>query len=229
MRKGSNAIPPWIDRHGDRKETEIFGDAFLDATARGEIPSLLDVTSADEAVALIAIAKHPVQAAACLIVLLNIFKSPVAEAAERELLDRIPDVAYQVLFLAALDIAQGHWHRARHRAREAIQRISISVDPEGPQWSPLVTFFATCVQHGRAAEAAELVAELDLHDRWLPLNEALQIAGGTPDRLSRLAPEVKAATIELLELLQRPDPLAFLRSADPPPTPKKPRRRRSPR
>jgi hypothetical protein len=69
-----------------------------------------------------------------------------------------------------------------------------------------MSFFRACIRHGLALESMQLVAELGLNDRWLPLYEALRIASGEPDRLDRLAPEVRTPTAELVERLQQPGP-----------------------
>lgn len=72
-------------------------------------------------------------------------------------------------------------------------------------WSDVVTFFAEAVKHGHAREAARLIDDNNLTDRWRPLREALVALGvGDLKYLDRVAPEIRQPALMLVEQLQRP-------------------------
>ena len=204
VRQGPRAAVRLHVASHDAKSDKIFGDRLLAAIARGEVPSLAEVTKPDEAIALTELTRTPFVTMTLLIAFLDGAESPTADAIVQSLLDRAGDSMLAVLASAAAYVERGMWGLARHRVRQIFQRGAH--DRESTEWAIAMTFFRACVLHGRAGEAAQLVAERGLNDRWLPLHEALQAAAGDPDRLSRLAPEVRTPTAELLELLRRPVP-----------------------
>lgn len=200
LRKGPQALGRAFGRSPNMK-AEIFGDQLLTAIERGEVPSLMDVTTTDEASTLLALGRNPDLIALLLMILLNA-TTPPNNAVTQFLLDSIPSSANGALSSAIVAVRHDQWERAQNLVRAVFQRHASN--PETSQWPPMTTaFFRACIQHGRAINAAELVVELGLSERWLPLYEALRIASGEPDRLSRLAPEVSIPTVELLEALRR--------------------------
>ena len=199
----------------------LLGDRLFAAIARGEVPSVPDITTSDEVAALMGLAEHPFIAATMLLAYVAGYQSFVGDDRGRvddayrrsaDACSRLHDVIVRslldlnfssaVLGSAAGFVELGKWEVARDYARKVFRRFVVS--PETTTWDQTIWFFRTCVQRGRTNEAAELVEELGLNDRWLPLYEALRAVGS--DRLDRLAPEVRMPTAELLEILQRTDP-----------------------
>lgn len=211
----------------------VFGNRLLTAIARGEVPSLDDVKSIDEVTAIIDLASWPNLAALCMLTYISGAQSadPVGDATRRladivvrALLEHEPSFAWDVLITAAGLVLIDQWAAARYRAVQVFQHYAANRSVVTLEQS--IDFFRACVQKGRALEAADLVVELGLNHRWLPLYEALRAANHDLERLDRLAPEVRTPTIELLETLQRPDPVAKVRVDAPQPSAKKPRRKR---
>jgi energy-coupling factor transporter ATP-binding protein EcfA2 len=203
LREGPKSAlkPPSNQRRAERAE-KLFGNRMIAAIERGEVPSLSEVTTVDEASALIALANDPEFVAMLIIALLNANKINMSVAVF--LIESVPYTAHMALALAARAIERSEWTSARDLARRIFERHG--AERAVIEWTGAVSFFRACVQHGRATEASELIADLGLSDRWLPLYEALRVAAGDHERFDRLAPEVRTPTAELVKRLQRRKP-----------------------
>jgi energy-coupling factor transporter ATP-binding protein EcfA2 len=203
-------------RKAKKNDELLFGDRVMTAIERGEVPSLWDITTVDEASALISLANNPEAVAFLMAAILN--AKTLNMSITTFLIDSVPATVHIVLASAASAIERSEWTSARDLARQIFQRHG--AESAVIEWTGAVSFFRACVQHGRATEAFELIADLGLGDRWLPLYEALRIAAGDHDRIDRLAPEVRTPTAELVKRLQLPDPKRELN-----PRARKPRRK----
>lgn len=201
VEKGPLALTKWCAQRS--QIFDIFGEQLLAAIERGEVPGVMEVATAEEAGAYLALAQRPGVVAILLIARMNHHIHDTAAIVLR-VVDQVPDLAHVGLAFAGLEVESGNWAGARDVAYEVLRRYT---DHSTMEWSLATSFFRACIRHGRTTEARQLVVELGLNDRWLPLYEALQIADD-PDRLHRLAPEVRLPTTELLEQLQRPEPEA---------------------
>lgn len=107
--------------------------------------------------------------------------------------------------LACILVRNGKWSEAVEPARRFLG-VWASDLPEG-RWRHVLTFFREAVAAGKAWEAAVLLDELELGERWRPLREALEaLARENPKYLRRIAPEVrKPAEAILQELTAAPD------------------------
>ena len=131
------------------------------------------------------------------------------------------------LVIAAEQARPDDWSKTERRVRRALERYL--GDPRSTDRAHILMLFRACVRHGRVREATELVGELGLADRWLPLYEALRAAGDGGARLGHVAPEVRTAAAAILEVLQQPEPAAGAPAIVPPAATKKAaRKRRSP-
>jgi len=194
----------WQSNHEDETILlEVFGNRLLTAIERGEVPGLTDVATPEEADTIISLTKRPVEASILLMAFHNV-KRPRVDSITKVLLDRMPISGLTAIVAAAASVEKGQWREAFALAHEVFQRDTFK--QQAIQWPVTVEFFRACVQHGRATEAAALMTDLGLHERWLPLYEALQIIAGGLAGLDRLAPEVRAPTAELVERLQQPGP-----------------------
>lgn len=200
-----NGLKLALKRFANQRKIErteaIFGNRMLTAIERGEVPSLSEISTIDEVSTLIALANDPEFVALLIIIEVNLSKLNISIT--NFLIDRFPDIAYVALVSAERAIER-EWTAARDLARRVFQQHG--TQRAVIEWAGAVSFFRACVQQGRAGEAAQLVADLELSHRWLPLYEALRVAAGDLQRFDRLAPEVRAPTAELVERLQRPDP-----------------------
>jgi hypothetical protein len=202
VRKGPKALAA---QWNPRINTDLFGEELLAAIERGEVPSMMDVATVDEAGALLALARHP-EVVATVIIAASWYNIEQAYGIVllRFLLSRVPDCAHTALVLARLKLENDQWPLARALANEVFQRLTATREQIEPPWT--LPFLSACVQHKKATEVVDLFTELGLHDRWLPLYEALRIASGERERLDRLAPEVRMPTAELVERLQQSGP-----------------------
>lgn len=206
------------------REISLYGAPLLTAIGRGEVPSVRDVRTPSEAAELIELAKDPLAVELALVDQLD--PKEVTDELARYIEER-PKFVLTAIALAKVWVRMGDWSKARGRARWALERHLQK--PCDTDWGYFLMFFRDCVRHGRAREAAELLAELGLADRSLPLYEALRASNDDGARLSHVAPEVRIAAAGILEFLQQPEPAAG--SPDPVPpaaTKKAARKRRSP-
>lgn len=107
--------------------------------------------------------------------------------------------------LACILIRNEKWTNAEESARIFL-RAWADEPPEG-LWTDVITFFREAVVAGKAREAATLLDEVALGDRWRPLREALEsLARKNPKYLLRVAPEVReAAEVIVSQLEEKPD------------------------
>lgn len=125
---------------------------------------------------------------------------------EEELSRRVPELGSAAPVIAAEQARTADWSQTRHQVRRALEHHL--EDPRRTDWTSMMRILRACVRQGHAPEATELVAELGLADRWLPLYEALRAASDDAARLNHVAPEVRTAAARILELLQQPEPPA---------------------
>ena len=105
--------------------------------------------------------------------------------------------------LACILVRQGKWNRAIAPAMTFLSAWASDI-PDG-LWPDIVTFFRETVAAGKTAEAAELLDELELGERWRPLREALEaLARENRNYLRRVAPEVRKPAEVILEELTAP-------------------------
>lgn len=202
-REGGKASPGLTAGEPGGGWTDRLGERLIAAIERGEVPSLSEVTTVDDAAALIGLAHSP-DLTALLILSFMDFGQRGDDALIEFLLDTAPDAAPLALMSAAASVRNA-WLQARSLAHLVLRRGMIRRDKR--EWEEAAVFFCSaCVRHGHAADAAELLSELGLRDRWLPLHEAVLAADGDRNRLSRLAPEVRAPTEVILAKLGRRSP-----------------------
>jgi tetratricopeptide (TPR) repeat protein len=127
-----------------------------------------------------------------------------AESAAREAVRLDPGNLYAAHSAATILARRGHWAEAADQARRFLNEDSAALHTE--IWEDIFLFFQEAVRSGHAAEAAALLDETDLGERWLPLREALRIlAAGNPLLLRKLAPEVREPTRLVLDRLAPPE------------------------
>jgi hypothetical protein len=220
VRRGPKAVGAGRARYETCRR--VLGEQLLTAIERGEVPSMSDTATTEEAATLMALGRDPGTVAMVLIASLHMERA-AGVAMLHFVLDRVPDLPHAALLAAQIHVTQGRWPQARVLAEETFRRLAATHERVEQTW--IVPFLSACVQHKKTMEVMRLFTELGLHDRWLPLYEALRIAGGEPHRLDRLAPEVRTPTAELVVRLQQPAPKAEpTQEARTPP--KKPRSRK---
>jgi superkiller protein 3 len=127
-----------------------------------------------------------------------------AEHAAREAVRLAPGNLLAAHAAATILARRGHWTEARDMARRFLKEGS--ADLYAKIWATILLFFQEAIRSGHAAEAAALLDETDLGERWLPLREALRIlAAGNPLLLRKLAPEVREPTRIVLDRLAPPE------------------------
>ena len=184
-----------IYRFLDRSDYEItYGDHLLNAIARGELPSILDITTVDIRPCL-RLAKNTASVA-CDIIFYNEERStPVTGEMVREMIDSpaawpgIPSAAYALL-------SKGNWTRAREILLPLLQAPGIV-----PELWMFLTFFACCVNENRVVEAIHLLEDADLVGPWAPVYEALgAIEAGEKSLLDAVAPEMRKIALALFDV-----------------------------
>jgi tetratricopeptide (TPR) repeat protein len=133
--------------------------------------------------------------------------------------------------LACILARLGQWEGASRAARIFL----IAWRDELAEWPNLRAFFREAVTACYCREAADLLEELGLADRWRPLREALEaLAQRSPSYLRRVAPEVRTPAEEILLQLTAgllgasPAPAAKPAEARPLPVAAKSGRRKTP-
>ncbi len=181
---------------------EWLGAPLFAATRRGELPSLADVATRDEVAALLELATDRQRVATLIIMDSQIHNNPAAHEVFRHVIELEPEYVPLVFYVITFLAQQDDWHWAQRLLRETLQRSA-------PAWndteylSHVLSFSRQWVQRGKALDIASLLAELGLDDRWLPLHEALKVAGTSDPDLSHLAPEARAPTAVVLAFLRR--------------------------
>jgi Flp pilus assembly protein TadD len=119
------------------------------------------------------------------------------DAARKAVANHSPESSHT---LATILVSRRKWLEATEYARKFI--VDGTEEFYERQWPEIVAFFRECVKSGYTRESIELLAELDLAERWRPLREALAaIAEGTRDYLRRVAPEVRDPAEKILDKL----------------------------
>jgi hypothetical protein len=124
----------------------------------------------------------------------------------RRALEVSESLGHMMLLIAREAVKAGQWQIARRRVLQVFEKATCATG------APLATlllkeFAQTCAQSGLANEAADLLKEVGMEERLLPLYEALRAAAAGPGAsLAHLAPEVRVPAEELLKFLLEPTP-----------------------
>lgn len=122
------------------------------------------------------------------------------EAAARHAVALAPQNNHCLHTLATILVRRGRWEEAAEQARQFIGSGTPEFHEE--TWSDIVLFFREAVAIGRSQDAASLLDDLGMGERWQPLREALLVlASGTPSRLRRIAPEIRQPAEQLISML----------------------------
>jgi hypothetical protein len=160
-------------------------ESLLSAVRSGEVVSFTEASSGDDVDDILSRIGDDSRPAglACIAGLASRAASDVAFAKPERI-----EVA--LALLASFAYAR-HWPTAKARIAKALGRIAD--DPTG-SWQ-LATAWRSAARYGVTREAAELLRELGLHERALPLYEALlAFADNKTGELTHLAPEVRVPT-----------------------------------
>lgn len=188
-----------------RRETSLYealGAPLVAAIRSGEIPALPDVMTRSDFDALFRLAKGPLDTALWLLIAVHLAKNPRANEISQHIVERGPEYVFMALDVTAYWARHGDWPVAWHHARLLLRRGI-------PGWGTsewlggAIDFFRECVRQEKSLDAASLLAELDLADRWVPMYEALKSAADRNTDISHLAPEVRTPTAEMLAILRR--------------------------
>ncbi|MCB1057460.1 MAG: hypothetical protein KDD11_18325 [Acidobacteria bacterium] len=125
-------------------------------------------------------------------------REPWLEKLARRASEGEPDSTNISHTLACILAAQGKSSAAFERIEGFLE--SVAREERGAEaWPDVLSFFAACVEGGKAREASDLLERLELADRWAPLREALETVDyGSAAYLRRLAPEVRKPVEEIL-------------------------------
>ena len=198
---------------------EKLGTRLRKAIGSGEIPSLYDVANPEEIGDIASLAEDADGVVFVAIVLSGVFsRFATSEPIITRALQLSRSAVLAVFFLAEQAVNLVDWPLARRHALQALRHLAGLKEMPDPEI--LRSFFRGCVRHGLANEAADLLKEAGMHDRLLPLYEALRAAAAGPDTsLAHLAPEVRAPAEDLLNFLREPAPPP--KSPDEKPKPKR--------
>jgi energy-coupling factor transporter ATP-binding protein EcfA2 len=201
----------WLIEHSIFEELNIsiearsrgmarFDIQLLDAIASGELPSLSDATTAAEVQQIVELGGPGWQTTACLVTATECLGRPLADKTVQLLLQLAPQGNIGIMIAASTLVELGHWSRARSLVLQITRQFTSLLDV-----APFLGFARTCIAQGLSAEAADLLVEAGLAERWAPLSEVLRaVADGSKSRLDGLAPEVRVAAIELFDLIRVP-------------------------
>lgn len=105
--------------------------------------------------------------------------------------------------LACILVRRGKWNQAIAPVETFLTAWSSAASER--RWRDIVTFFREAIATGKARQAAELLDEIELGERWRPLREALEaLARDNRAYLRRVAPEVRKPAEAILEELTAP-------------------------
>jgi hypothetical protein len=192
---------------------EAFGAGLVAAIGRGEVPGPIDVRTPEELALLMKLATQPAIVAAFTFLFLDNSQNPATEDIYHHL-ETTTYFSEAMLWVATALVYQGKWQRGRTLAFEALRRDQPSLrvsalrrdQPSLRELIPLAFwFFQACVHQGLISEAAEILTELDLTERWLPLHEVLKAIRVGSSHHGHLAPELRTVVKSLQETLQAPD------------------------
>jgi len=122
-----------------------------------------------------------------------------AESLARRAVELKPDSPHCRHTLACILARRANWPEAAEQARLFLR--SDSEDFAERYWPDILAFFAEAVAQGRAADSADLLDQEGFGERWRPLYEALRAIAEGPDRLTRVAPEIRRPGEELVKKL----------------------------
>lgn len=195
---------------------------LLAAISTGEVPSLSDVHSLEEARQIIDLMDSRSQATTLIIASTEHTQAPLREHVVQQLIDSEDSGVDAIIAVSGTLIEQHNWSRARELillvTRHATAKLRII---------ELATFFQYCITAGLAREALALFSETGLAERWAPLYEALRaVADDDVSLLDKLAPEMRDITRTLYSHVRKHDsrqvgeaPIAASSSAPPEPQP----------
>jgi len=122
-----------------------------------------------------------------------------AERLARHAVELDPNSPHYRHTLGCILARRGNWSEAAEQARAFLR--SDSKDFFEQHWPDILAFFAEAVAQNEASDSAELLTQEGLSDRWRPLYEALRAIAEGPDRLTRVAPEIRRPAGELAKEL----------------------------
>jgi hypothetical protein len=184
-----------------------LGERLTKAISLGEVPSLEDAATPAEVRQIVELAESKAQTVAALLVVSESIRRPLSDDVIQELLVSDFSSAYELLMIAGA-IAPQSWSRARHLALLSIRHTV-------PSLGALLGFLGKCVASNLATEALSVLVDTGLAEREAPVYEALRaVAENNRVRLDGLAPEMKAVTLFLYELLLGSDDTALILKQD---------------
>lgn len=125
----------------------------------------------------------------------------VGEVAARRAIEVDSDNALYIHILACILARKGDWSEASERAIDFIRAGSEIFFEEN--WPDILIFFQEAVAIDKSREAAQVIDETSMAERWQPLRAALEsIALDDPNYLLRLAPEVRQPAEEIIRTLK---------------------------
>jgi hypothetical protein len=183
------------------------GTRLREAIASGQVPSPPDLATPEDVDNYAAIADDPETTVADTITFSEIVTNwQTPDPVVRRALEVSESLGHMMLLIAREAVKAGQWQIARRRVLQVFEKATCATG------APLATlllkeFAQTCAQSGLANEAADLLKEVGMEERLLPLYEALRAAAAGPGAsLAHLAPEVRVPAEELLKFLLEPTP-----------------------
>jgi energy-coupling factor transporter ATP-binding protein EcfA2 len=171
-----------------------LGDRLVDAIAAGEVPSLADAGEPDEIQQILELGISRPVTIACLLVAAET-SQPMRDEVIRYLLSSEPLAAETILVVASVLVGRLPWARVRH----LIVVVAMQAGTEVP-FDLFLAVIRKCVSGGLVPEAAALLVDSGMAERWAPLHETLlAVNEGAQARLHALAPEMRSVAVELYE------------------------------
>jgi energy-coupling factor transporter ATP-binding protein EcfA2 len=171
---------------------EILGTHLMNTIASGELPSIGDI-SINDIPRFIALAQNTDATIILIVFYHEKIGTPFNEAMIKSLL-RYPETRSGLIAVANSLLADD-WMRSRQfllpmlRSADATSNLGM-----------FMTFFLACIRKNRVSEAIDLLVETGLSERWAPVYEALRAFKADRSQLEKLAPEVRAPTLQLYDL-----------------------------
>jgi hypothetical protein len=189
------------------REDTNFSPRILAGIGSGELPGLRDLATPEDVDDFAAMADDLGTELWKVILsseLLTTYQTP--DSVLRRALEVSESIAPCLLQIAQAAVEAGQWPIARRRV------LSVFEDATHRALTPVMlgflrNFAQACAQSGLANEAADLLKEVGMEERLLPLYEALRAAAAGPGAsLAHLAPEVRVPAEDLLKFLLEPPP-----------------------
>lgn len=179
-----------------RDHTGELGNDLLNAIAAGEVPALADVSSPGDIDRILELGASRAETIASLLIATEGART-LSDENIRHLLTLGRPAATTILVATSALIKRLPWARVRHLALLAAGQMTEDID-----FAAFLDLVEACVSHGLEIEAAELVVDAQLAERWTPLHEALlAVNEGHEARLHALAPEMRGVALKLHEKL----------------------------